>query len=396
MALSRFARSAASIGRDGFRIEALIGALAVAVVGTWLAWFLLAEIPVYEVTAAGRIEVVHSAHHIDAPASGRVVAAAAALGRRVEAGEVLFELDADAERLDADEQRALISSVEAQRDALQREIDAAEAALAAAVGSLEVAVEEARARQQASRAVASRSRQQASEAGALARRGLISRAERRDAAARARESSAAARAQTLAAERARLEREAELDEHRLQLEELRRARAALDGQLETGRVKLRRLEREIERRTLRAPVSGVVGEAANLPIGSLVAEGDRLATVVPDGELRVVGAFTPRVLGRIRRGQIALFRPEAFPSTQYGAVRARVEHVSSEVRDGAIRVELALLADAGSAIPQQHGLPGVIEVEVERVSPAALVWRALGRGLHQEAAPEPIAMERRR
>ena len=47
----------------------------------------------------------------------------------------------------------------------------------------------------------------------------------------------------------------------------------------------------------------------------------------------------------------------------------------SEVRDGQIRVELAFLTDPASPIPFQHGLPGTVEVEVERVSPAALVRR---------------------
>ena len=388
MSVHPFRRSIASVGRDGFRAELLVAVLAVAVLGGWLLWFLLAEIPLHEMSPVARIEVAGAAHHVEAPASGKVVAMAAALGRRVKAGDVLVELDATGEELAAAEQRALIESMSAERAALLRQIAAAEAAMIDATSSMPVAVGEAEARQRASQTVAARSRQQAGEAAALATRGLISRADRRDAAARARESAATATAQALEARRIALDARSRLGAQLLQLEELRRSLAAMEGEIETGRVKLSRLENDVERRTLVAPVDGTIGEAATLPIGTQVAEGDRLVTVVPDGELVIAGEFSPRVLGRIRPGQPALFRPQAFPSTQYGALRARVERVASEVRDGTIRVELALLPDPGSAIPLQHGLPGTLEIEVERVSPAELVWRALGRGVDgQGAAP---------
>ena len=35
------------------------------------------------------------------------------------------------------------------------------------------------------------------------------------------------------------------------------------------------------------------------------------------------------------------------------------------------------------AVPMQHGLPGTLEVEVDRVTPASLVLRACGRLLAQ-------------
>jgi membrane fusion protein (multidrug efflux system) len=55
--------------------------------------------------------------------------------------------------------------------------------------------------------------------------------------------------------------------------------------------------------------------------------------------------------------------------------------VANEARDGAIRVELRLVPEALTTIPLQHGLPGTVEVEVERVSPAALVLRGVGQRL---------------
>jgi len=72
-------------------------------------------------------------------------------------------------------------------------------------------------------------------------------------------------------------------------------------------------------------------------------------------------------------------RLTGFPWTEYGSVVAVVDNVASEVRSGTVRVELAIHPDAASAVPMQHGLPGSLEVEGERVSPAALALRAGGR-----------------
>jgi membrane fusion protein (multidrug efflux system) len=44
-------------------------------------------------------------------------------------------------------------------------------------------------------------------------------------------------------------------------------------------------------------------------------------------------------------------------------------------------VELEIERDPESRIPLRHGLPGTLEIEVDRVSPAALVARSIGRVL---------------
>jgi pyruvate-ferredoxin/flavodoxin oxidoreductase len=87
----------------------------------------------------------------------------------------------------------------------------------------------------------------------------------------------------------------------------------------------------------------------------------------------------PAALGRIRPGQPARLRLQGFPWTQYGSIGAMVSDVASEVRDGRVRVELVIDPRAASPIPLQHGLPGTVEVEVERVSPATLTLRAAGQ-----------------
>jgi membrane fusion protein (multidrug efflux system) len=74
---------------------------------------------------------------------------------------------------------------------------------------------------------------------------------------------------------------------------------------------------------------------------------------------------------------------------QFGTVSATVSGVSRELRDGMVRVELSLQPSADSKIPLQHGLPGSVEIEIERASPATLVLRAAGKLLSPERATTP-------
>lgn len=62
---------------------------------------------------------------------------------------------------------------------------------------------------------------------------------------------------------------------------------------------------------------------------------------------------------------------------------ATVANVAGEPRNGQVRVEFTIHPSPASQIPLQHGLPGTVEVEVDRLSPATLVLRAAGKLLHQ-------------
>jgi membrane fusion protein (multidrug efflux system) len=133
---------------------------------------------------------------------------------------------------------------------------------------------------------------------------------------------------------------------------------------------------------VRAPITGYLGEVATLQPGAVVRQGDTLGVVLPAGALRVVAHFLPAIaLGRVQPGQPARLRLDGFSWAQYGSLTATVTSVATEARDGVIRVELHLEPEALTAIPLQHGLPGTVEVEIERISPAALVLREVGTRL---------------
>ena len=144
----------------------------------------------------------------------------------------------------------------------------------------------------------------------------------------------------------------------------------------------------MEQHRIRAPVAGRLGDVAPLRVGEYVAAGQKLATVIPAGELIVVADFEPAaVLGRVRPGQAAQLRLDGFPWTQYGSVAATVSRVAGEIRDKHIRVEFTPRAAWPAGVQVQHGLPGTMEVTLETVAPAVMVLRAAGQLLGGAASP---------
>lgn len=193
---------------------------------------------------------------------------------------------------------------------------------------------------------------------------------------------AAAESLRLATTRLDQERNQRSKDREAQMERLRAEIIQLQEQTPISAASIDRLQFELARRTLRSPVDGKLGEVATLRPGSFVEEGDRLGAVVPQGNLKIVAEFPPSaVLGRIRAGQPARLRLDGYPWTQYGMVHGVVTTVGSEIRNQTVRVELAVDSHTSPRIPMQHGLPGVIEIEVEKITPADLLLRMVGKAL---------------
>ena len=103
-----------------------------------------------------------------------------------------------------------------------------------------------------------------------------------------------------------------------------RAVTQLEGQLTTTRIVIERLEYESERRYIRAPVAGRLGEVTTLRVGAMVGVGTRLGVVVPPGMLKIMADFLPpAALGRIQPRQPARLRLEGFPGRNTGSCRRR-------------------------------------------------------------------------
>lgn len=385
--MSSFSRSVRSLEADTPRRSILVMVLATALLAAWIGWFFLARVAVYEVTDRADLQVDRAAHPIEAQFTGRVVSSYLMLDREVKSGEVLVELDADAQRLQLKEERVRSSALALQISALQSQIQTEEAVRQQERQAESVAVEEVSARAKEADAGAHLAEEEAKRQDQLFASGVVSEVDLHRARAAAQERRAAADSLRLGVRRLERQHLTQDSERQAHVQELKTHLVQLEGQRATAGAEIERLQGEVSRRSIRASVDGRLGEVANLSVGSVVREGEKLGAVVPTGNLRIVANFVPPdALGRIRPGQHARMRLEGFPWVQYGSLSATVTSLANEVRDGRIRVELMVDDNSGSRIPLQHGLPGTVEVKVEETSPAALVLRTAGRLL---ASPHP-------
>jgi multidrug resistance efflux pump/uncharacterized membrane protein (UPF0127 family) len=374
-----FSRTMHSLAADRFH-RSLWGILLVAaLLGAWATWFFLARVTLYEVSTTARLEVSEAAHPVEAQVAGRVQATYLLLGREVQAGDVLVELEADAQRLQLEEERARLAALIPQISELRAEITAEEAAQREDQQAGQVARDQAHARHREAEAAAQLGAQEAERMGRLFARAYVAELDLLRARAEARKQREAADAWRLEISRIEWDLQTRRSDRQVRLQRLMREVTQINGQIATTRATIERLEYEIARRYIRAPVAGRLGEVATLRVGAMVSVGTRVGAVVPPGMLKIVADFLPSAaLGRIQPGQPAQLRLEGFPWAQYGMVSATVATAANEVRNGQVRVELAVHPDAAPLIPLQHGLPGTIEIAVDRVSPAALVLRTAG------------------
>lgn len=379
-----FARTLRSLDADRGRSWLLALAAGAALASLWVAWMVFGVVPVHAVSSDARIEAAGVPREVKTAIAGTVVSVDVGLGDRVHAGQILVSLDDASARASLDDARALQDSLSAQLDRLttarvaltEAEQQGTEARGSAAAGARSEAEKAALASRQAA--------DEATRAEDLATRGAIS-------------------AQELS--RARAEAERWALERRIREQMVRQLSSELVGAKQGGQVEIGRLDQElaelagrlasaragvegamlaVQRHRIVAPVDGTVGSLATRDEGAVLAVGDAVATVVPDGELHVVASFSPSAaLGRVRPEQRAQMRLDGFPWTAYGSLPARVERVADEpategLQIGGIRVELSLQPGPDWRVPLQHGLPGQVEVEVDRLSPAALILRTVG------------------
>lgn len=375
-----FSRSLSSLAADGNRRPLLLLLGVVLVLGAWGAWFVLADVGLYEVTPAARLEVVRQVHPVQALVAGRVVRTRVVLGRKVSAGELLVQLDDTEPRLTLAEERARLAAVQA-RLKTQRELIAAEQrALGEGEKAARAALREARAKERQEAVMARYARDKAHRLADLLQGGHVAQLDTLKASAEAKLGEATLDTLKASAVRIQQDQRTVLSDRRAKLVQLRHEEAQLQGEAARLQATVKRLEHTVARHRVTAPVAGTLGDLGALhQVGAYLAAGSVLCNVVPKGELRAVGRFPAALaMGRIRPGQPARMRLSGFPWVQYGTLAARVERVAGEPSDGMVRVELTLAPEQNRRIPLQHGLPGSLEVEVERVSPAVLVLRTAG------------------
>ena len=372
---------------DGFRRSLWAIGLGLILLGAWVCWLCFARVPVWEVSASARIESTAAAHRVQSAVPGRIAAMHLTVGTRVRAGDVLVELDAESQRLLLAESTARSRSLTDQIARLDEQASKEGDVLRQLDEAAPKALAESSARLREAVALESLARETEKRVSELVRIHNTSELEGLKAATELARAEASADQQRLALDRLPVEQASDHSRQAALIDRLRLERSVMRGDLETTAASLKRLEHEIDMRLVRAPVDGVVAEAGIATVGSIVRDGDVLAAIVPDGELRIVAEFRPQsALGRIRSGQHARLRLAGFPALEYGTIAATVASIASEVRDDLVRVELSVDSTPRVRIPLQHGLPGSLEVEIDRVSPAALILRAAGGGFRTDDA----------
>jgi multidrug resistance efflux pump len=144
-----------SLAVDGFRLSLWgILLLAAALLSAWAAWFFLARVTLYEVSGAARLEVSGAAYPVETQVAGRVKATHLVLGQEVQGGDVLVELDVDAQRLQLEEERTRLAALASQPAELRNEIKAEEAAKNEDQEAGRIALAQARARYREAEATA--------------------------------------------------------------------------------------------------------------------------------------------------------------------------------------------------------------------------------------------------
>ena len=355
----------------------------------WVAWLFGAEVELRETSAEAKVRASAASRPLAAAQAGRVSKVHIALGDRVEVGDVLFELDDREVRIELARAAARAEAVDAVIAQRTREIEAERGALYAAERAAGAASSEARARVEAALAQARLAQSRLDETRTLELAEAATPAELRETQAEAAQRLATAKELRSAGRRERFEAARQAQDRLAKITAIEALIATLEIDREDARGQIEALTAERDRLRIVAPVAGVVGELTTVERGAWVERGDELGSIVPDGALEIAARFLPaQAVGRIRPGQRAQLRLSGFPWVEHGSVQARVEHVASEPRDGMIVVELGIDA-VPPTITLEHGLPGSVEVSIERTTPANLLLQTAGRRLTSARAPAP-------
>jgi hemolysin D len=107
---------------------------------------------------------------------------------------------------------------------------------------------------------------------------------------------------------------------------------------------------------LKAPISGTVQQLAVSSLGQVVASGQPLLTIVPfDQALEIKAMVANQDIGFVAVGQNAVVKVDSFPYTRYGTIDGTVEKVSRDAVDERNATELS---DAANAARPQGATPG--------------------------------------
>lgn len=355
-------------------------------VGGLVTWATVARVPIVKVSSQARIEPHNEVYRLEPPSAGRVVRSVLKLDEDVKEGDLLIEFDTRAERLELEQSKATYAALEQELAVIRDQIANKKSEVAAAGRVDEIAVREAVEKEQ-ELAPRHRLAQERAQLALKSPTGSLSELEKLERATDVDALGFAKAAQSLAIVRLRREQVVRSQTLTAQLLALKREELRVEGQLRQLKVAIDRLVYQIDRKHYRAPASGRLVDVVELGAGAFIADGQRLGTIVgTDAKVRVRARFPKEVVGIIKPGQSAQLKLDGYPWTVYGTARATVTRVGTEPGQvatpenipGTVRIELDIEAPPDPRIQLHHGMTATAEVEVARVSPIALLMRAIG------------------
>jgi multidrug resistance efflux pump len=382
MPTTAFAKTFNRLLSDRGGLTRTLLATALVALGGWCWWAARTKVTLYEVSSEARLEQDAATYPVQSPLLGRVVEAHLRVGQTVQSGDVLVEIDAAPEQLQMRQENVRAQGLGLEVVKLRAEVTAEESARAEERGSAQLSIEEAGGRVREAEATSKFAATELIREQKLQQNGLVPPRDLERAEAEAHQRRAALETMESAARRLPQEQATRDRERDVRIQHLYSEIAALEEQRNTVNAGVHGLQYEVERRQIRAPIDGRIGESMTLRPGAVVKEGQSLASIVPSGHLRVVAQFPAEAaLGRIQTGQSATLRLDGYPWAEFGSVTATVTRVAQEIRDGKVRVELEINPGTSFAGRLEHGMPGTVEVAVEHVTPLALVLRTTGQWL---------------
>jgi membrane fusion protein (multidrug efflux system) len=383
----RFSRSRFLLRSDSFRRGGLWIVLGFLLLGAWLTWFLGAELRVYEVAVRARLEAAAALHPVQPAVGGRIAVVYAELGQEVQAGDLLFALETEEQRFELIEAETRLEAQRAQLAAVGQELELVRRLFEQQRETAAARLQAARSQRQVEAIVGRFAEAEDQRAKRLNDLGLLSDLDRMRFRGEVEKSRARAQTEEDTLEVLEAELKGQETDLAIRAAHLEHEQTTLSGEERALAAHIEHLRHELEERRITAPVAGRIARLSEVRPQAVVEAGAVLAEVVPEGVVRAVGWFPVSSVGRLRPGQPAWLRLEAYPWIEHGAVEAVVERVASEPEDGLVRVELALRGERRPGLPLEHGLTAAAEVAVERLTPGRWVLRAAGGSFRPGATP---------
>jgi len=234
-------------------------------------------VTLYEVSSEARLELNAAAYPVQSPLLGRVVEADLRVGRAVKRGDVLVEIDAAPEQLQMRQENVHAQGLELEVTRLRSQVTAEQNARTEEQRTAQLSLEEADSRVREAEAASKYADAEFSREQKMQQAGLVPPRDLEKMDADARRLRAAFETTGTAVRRLPQEQATRDREREVRIQRLYSEIAALEEQRNTVNAGVQGLKYEVERRQIRAPIDGYIGECMTLRPGSVVEEAESLA-----------------------------------------------------------------------------------------------------------------------